>query len=830
MLREMGDALEVLSQREPLALLLEDLHWADPSSSDLLHLLGQRAARCRLLVIATCRAEQLELEGHPLLNIRREMLAHDQCEDLALPLLGSEGISRYLEARFSPHAFPAELAALITSTTEGQPLFATRLVQLLLERGDIIQAGGRFQLGRALEELHLGVPDSVRGLIQKKLESLNAEDARALSYASVIGAEFSSGLLARVLGVDEILLEERLDHLARAQRWVEPLGDERLPDGQLSVCYRFSHVLYQNVLYESLASRRRVQLHAQVAELMVSRHADRANLHAARIAKHFEQAREVVRAIPFLMQAADNAGRLHANREALQYYARALSLVPELPHDARVPHEIILLYNRGWCAFHVGDYDAALADFRAMAERARASSFTSAEGQPARDAVFDYFEQPWKDSFGVFEPPRIPNQRREMGASVFECEALWAQCETLLHADRLEEMGSQIEGLLRLAEASNNEPRRAEALAWLALRELELSNLEGATRYVGQGLPLARLLGHPRALCVVCFVAGHVHYFRSEHERAEAMIVEALALTYEASGRVDCLWLLGLTRANLGRMSEALAALNEAADISRRASYDYHSQIIPSSIGWVHLELGDLEGAIGIAQHGAALAARLGLVEGEIHSWVNLARCHIRRGELAPAGAALARVESLWQHEQATRGHRSWVHHRHQLEEAKGEYLLARGDHGGAESCGRSLLEMATRQHSPKHVAIARLLIAGAALGRGDSSAAELESKAGLDALRDHPTPLISWKLLAALGRARASGHGGAAALDASERALHIVKQITQSITDEGLREKWVGSAPVRELESQVAAALSHADAEHELARPNEALRGFEGP
>src|SRR5262249_17177927 len=138
MLREIGDALVALAAIAPVVLLLEDLHWADPSSVDLLrHLCHRIVGQQRVLLIGTFRPEDVELSNHQLKNYKREMQAHKLCEEIALGPLGEEHLARYLNARFAPNDFPREFAALIQRKTEGHPLFATSLVQFLADRGDI---------------------------------------------------------------------------------------------------------------------------------------------------------------------------------------------------------------------------------------------------------------------------------------------------------------------------------------------------------------------------------------------------------------------------------------------------------------------------------------------------------------------------------------------------------------------------------------------------------------------------------------------------------------------------------------------------------------------
>ena len=131
---------------------------------------------------------------------------------------------------------------LIHRKTEGQPLFATSLIQFLVERGDIARVGDHWMLTRLLSELDLEAPVNVRKMIRKKLEALEPEDRRAMEYASIQGEEFTSAVLAGLLDVDDLALEERLDRLDKDHRLIQTMGEDELPDGTfttpLSVCAR----------------------------------------------------------------------------------------------------------------------------------------------------------------------------------------------------------------------------------------------------------------------------------------------------------------------------------------------------------------------------------------------------------------------------------------------------------------------------------------------------------------------------------------------------------------------------------------------------------------
>jgi tetratricopeptide (TPR) repeat protein len=808
MLREMGDALEALSALDPIVLLLEDMHWADPSSSDLLRLLGQRAHALRILVLATVRQSEIELRKHPLENVRRELLAHDQCEVLALPLLDRTALGRYIEARFAPNDFPADLTALIANTTEGHPLFATRLVQMLVERADIRSEAGRWTLARPAAELELAVPSSVRGLIQKKLESLDEPELRTLQYASVIGVEFSTSTLASLLELDEVSVDEQLDPLARSHHLLARLGEERLPSGELSLRYRFAHVLYQNVLYETLAGKRRMLLHQRAAESLSAEHGSDAWRVAAQLALHYEAARNYERAIYYLRHAADNVSRLHANREAKRHFAHALELVPELPPAAQAVQNVILRYDHGWSALKVSDYERAKLDFEEMLSLARSPEVAGDTPEAAQtlDAIFAYFAEPWRDAFGLLDTPRVPNQNRSTGAVSIQCEAYWALCTVLRQSRRLLEMGVIAGEYLALAEASQNEPRRVEALAWLATRELEAQNLERTRHYLEAGMPAARAIDHPRALYLFFDVSAQVHRLSSEYALAETTNEQALVLTFEAAGRVFSLLGIARARAHLGRTSAALSALAQALDIARRTELVDSMRNINFVFGCIHADLGDWESATRYLGDAADTARQQGLGHYERRYRLHLAHAHAAARDMASAERDFARAEQLGGATDASHASPATLTRRGHVQHlaARSEYLVERAEHAAAERSAVALLRDATELASPKHVALAQLCLARCALAQGRLDTARERARAGLVALEGRPIPIIGWKLHSAHGLAQRASDARLAA-DSFALALQLVGEIERGIDDDRLRAIWLRSPGVRELRAAAA-------------------------
>jgi tetratricopeptide (TPR) repeat protein/tRNA A-37 threonylcarbamoyl transferase component Bud32 len=757
MLREMGDALGALAASSPLILLLEDLHWADPSSADLLNHLCQRLEGQRLLIVGTFRPEDLERSDHPLKTYRLEMLAHKLCEEIALGLLSEEQVASYLDARFAPNDFPRELCALIQGKTEGHPLFATSLAQFLAECGDIARVNEHWTLTRPVAEMNVEAPESVRSMIRKKIEALDEEDRRALQYASIEGEEFLSTVLAQLLGVEELEVEERLARLDKVHRLIETRSEEELPDGALATRYRFAHALYQNFLYDELVSKRRVLLHRQAGGRLLRHYGEEAPRIAAQLAMHFERGRDYGRAIEYLIHAGDNATQRYANAEAEGRYSRALRWVEKLPAEEQAGRYVSLHQKRGTVNHALSRFDRAVDDFTQMLDQAHAL------GSPAL-----------------------------VGA------ALNALASALFFAHRLDEMAARAAEALGVAEASGNEALRIEALTLIAQRHYGLGTLAEARALLDESIRVARALNHKPTLLGGLAWRGSVHFFQSEYERAEEMLSEALSLSSELRNGfmvLFCLFFLGLTRGNLGRMAEALATLNEAIELGRRNGERYQTLKVPNSIGWIHRELGDLDHAIDHDRAGVEIARQHQLLEAEINSVINLGYDYTHQGEREKSPPAFREAEAMLERDE-------WCRWRFnlRLQAGQAEYWLAQGNPEQAKEYAQRLLENASHYEARKYIAVAHKLLAEVAIACGDLKAGETQLNAALDQLREFPAPLVAWKIYAALGRLRLQMGESALAREAFAQAAKIVEQIAANVSDENLQATFLNSALVREV------------------------------
>jgi tetratricopeptide (TPR) repeat protein/tRNA A-37 threonylcarbamoyl transferase component Bud32 len=756
MVREMSDALGAIASASPVVLLLEDLHWADSSTVDLLRHLFQRIGSQRLLVLATLRPEDLELANHPLRKYKLEMQAHKECDEVALRPLQLEHIAGFLDARFAPNDFPRELPELIARKTEGHPLFATALIQFLAERGDIVNAEGRWTLARPLSSMDLEAPESVRSMIRKKIEALGAEERKILQYASVEGEEFVSTVLAALLEKDELELEEQLAELARAHRMIESGGEEELPDRSVATRYRFAHALYQNLLYEDLVSKRRILLHRIAGEQWVRHYGAEAPRIATKLAIHFERGRDFERAIDYLNHAAANATLLYASAETDRHCTHALELVVKLQPEKQGERFMHLYEKRGSARFALSRFDDAVHDFTRMLEIAR-----------------------------------------ENNLAQLESSALNGLCQTLFFSHRLEEMAPRAEEALEVAERAGP-ASRLDTMTFISLRRMCYGELSEGRAMLDEMVTMASSIDYKPALAHGLGWGGAARFFQTEYAAAEERLLKALALASEMRDGfllLICHFFLGLVYGNQGRMTEALANLNEGIKVAGRNGDLFWFPRLPNCIGWIHRELQDFEKAMEYDCEGLEIGRRHNVLEAQANSLINIGIGQTQAGPAPETLAVFGEVDDIFARD-------AWFRWRYNIrhQAAQCEYWLTAGDLERAAEFNQKLMEAATKYRVGKYRAVAFMQEARIAVLRGDQDAAERALLEALDVLKEYPVPVVAWKAWAALGNLRRQTGAHESAQSAFAESATIVQGIAANVADEALRTKFLTSPSVREV------------------------------
>jgi DNA-binding winged helix-turn-helix (wHTH) protein/tetratricopeptide (TPR) repeat protein len=346
MLRELADAVDAITAARPLVLVLEDLQDADEATTGLIAYLARRRAPARLLLLGTYRPAELVARAHPLRPVLQDLRSAGRCGHLMLELWSAADTAAYLRARLAPRSPSAELVAAVHERTEGNALFAVAVTGALLAGGLLVADGGTVRAADRLDVL--GIPDQVRLMLDRQVESLDEADRRMLAVAAAAGVEFTAEAVSAGLsqlagaGLSPAEVEQRCGELARLGAVVVPAGVARWPDGTVSGRYRFAHAMYREVLYGRLAGpAQRAQVHRGIGSRLAAGYADRAAEVAGELAMHFERGGDYPAAVAHRCAAAETALGRSAYPETRRHARRALGLLERIPDPAlRGPLEL----------------------------------------------------------------------------------------------------------------------------------------------------------------------------------------------------------------------------------------------------------------------------------------------------------------------------------------------------------------------------------------------------------------------------------------------------------------------------------------------------------
>jgi TOMM system kinase/cyclase fusion protein len=326
-----------LAEREPVVLLVEDLHWADPSTLELLGHLAADAASTRMFALFTARPELAPpWPSTAVSQLQLGRLGQAEVEQMASRITGGRPL-------------PPEVIEAISSRTDGVPLFVEELVRALIESGALKQDGERFVMSGPLSDVV--IPASLRDLLVARLDRLGRAK-RTAQVASVIGREFTFELLRALELLEEAEVQEDLDRLVAADLVHRK---RRLKNP----AYLFKHALVRDAAYESMLKRSRQEVHARIARALVEKFPEVAEGRPDLLALHWEGAGQLMQAARCLHLAGLRAMQRGAHAEAIADFTRAVDLLADWPPvrdrlllevEIRNSMSGSLIATRGYCA------------------------------------------------------------------------------------------------------------------------------------------------------------------------------------------------------------------------------------------------------------------------------------------------------------------------------------------------------------------------------------------------------------------------------------------------------------------------------------------------
>jgi len=320
-------------------LVLDDLHWADHPSLLLLEFVARELSGYRLLLVGTYRDTELS-RRHPLSLTLGELTRERLFQRVLLRGLTQEDVSRFIELVSGVNP-PGGMVEAVHRQTEGNALFVTEVVRLLVQEGELAarpstsseRTGGR-------ESWTVRIPEGVREVIGRRLDRLTERCNETLTIASVIGREFT---LAQLKLLIEDVTDDRLLEVLE-----EALGARVIEEMPRMVDrYQFTHALLQETLADELSTARRVRLHARIGDMLEEIYGSDAEAHAAELAHHFAEAATVTgteKLVRYSLVAAERALTTYAYEDALAHFQRALSAKQGQPTDGETA---AILYGLG---------------------------------------------------------------------------------------------------------------------------------------------------------------------------------------------------------------------------------------------------------------------------------------------------------------------------------------------------------------------------------------------------------------------------------------------------------------------------------------------------
>jgi DNA-binding SARP family transcriptional activator/tetratricopeptide (TPR) repeat protein len=472
--------LTELSRSAPVLLVLDDLQWADRPTLLLLRHLARATTPARLLILAAYRATERRGDtfSTALAELQRDRLATQ------LDLRGlSEAETAELVALRAGETPSRAFAHALYEETEGNPFFVEEIVRHLIEAG--VHAGS----ASASELQRFGLPEGVKQVIAWRLGRLEAPAVELLRVAAVIGRDVDASLLERVvlLGEEEFLsaLEEAL------------AGGLLVETDEKPGCYRFSHALIRETLYEAMSVPRRARIHKRAGEAIEAVQGRRHGRYLPELAYHFTRAadaEDAEKAITYALRAAEQATTMLAHEEAAEHYARALDVQGRFQPEA-IQRRCELLLALGEARVRGGERAHASSAFREGAALAEQLGDGAALARAAVGASRRYVQSP-----GIVDTELIAMIERALelqpGRTLMRVRLLSCLCRALYYSPDRDRMEPLSQEAFEIADELGDAEARAHACGARRRVLWDAHHLQERTEISTEMLTLARQIGN----------------------------------------------------------------------------------------------------------------------------------------------------------------------------------------------------------------------------------------------------------------------------------------------------------------------------------------------
>jgi class 3 adenylate cyclase/tetratricopeptide (TPR) repeat protein len=765
-------------------IVFEDMHWCDHASLELVRAPLRLVADEPIVVLVTFRPDRSAVSWGFREWIKAEL--GERATLIELEPLSNEHSNELIDELLPVDGMPETVRETILGRTEGNPLFVQEVARDLIDRGLVERIDEGWRLAGDASEV--AIPDTVQSLITVGLDRLPDGARRVLQTAAVIGRTFDEDVLLSVAEGNGNLR----DHLGELERRDLIRSTGRVPGRE----YTFRHALTQEAAYGSLLVKRRRAVHRRVAEALQAANGERLEEVAPLLARHFAEAGEDAATLRFAKIAGDAAARLYANDEAERHYRIAIDVARR---TGAAPSLLTTLYGRrGGTLELAGRYDDAIATYEEMRELAEAT------GDEAMElAANGSFAMLYSTVTPKFDPElgrRLSEENvataRRLGDREAEARSLWNILVSSVYGsgapDRAVEAG---EASLAIARELGHREQIAFTLNDLCRAYLAKNDFRTAALRLEEARTMWEELGNRPMLSENLSLSSAIHMLEGSldvalgESRTALSIADSIGNDWGRSRSRIGIYRVLVDRGDLG---SAMREMERSIEEGERGGFVYAGVGPRSELAMALAYLGDLDRALGLADHALAVAREHIQPAIEI-AQVGRAHVLLALGEEEQARAALETEAGFAVEPERTIVTATAVIAGSRLALAAGDpdaaARLAEASADDLRSRGIQIfVAEALAELAKAHVASGRLEDAGRVVGRARDQAERLGERR------------VLWEILAASAELRDRAGKAEEASELRRAAREIVEHIAAGIADEELRNRFLGRDDVRAL------------------------------
>jgi predicted ATPase/class 3 adenylate cyclase len=560
------DLIVAEAQRQPLILILEDLHWADEASLNLLYFLLESLRHAPIMILSISR----QVLPGAINRIQEWAKTHLSSQFHALPLQGlspSQSAQLLFQLLTIPD-LPETLREQILQRAAGIPFYLEEILRMLIDEHIIQREKNHWRIEPGVSASQLGVPDTLQGLIMARYDRLPEPERNLLQAASVIGKNFSVPILSEVLsGPSRDRMQQALDVLT-ARDFIQPLSDSN--EGE----FTFRHILMSDTIYGTILRKERSRMHGQVGAVIEKMFAEDLDNQIELLANHYLWSNNQEKAVYYLTRAGERAAARYANSQAQQHFEQALEILPKVKHT--LDQALRILAGLGDVLVLIGEYASARKNY----ENALAAIHSEGSGHFSIESC---------------------SLQRKIGTT-FERQGEYDQAQEYL---------TQAQKDLELLQDAQpvEKARVLNDMGWINFRR---GNLEQAESQLNQAQSMLEKTKQYDVIASIYNRLGGIYYFEDKLDQASNYVRKSLALREEIGDIVA----VARSYNNLGLLSWRKGDW-ESALVNFMRSVQLHANLgdvegimeVNSNLGLLQIDRGNteqakkhLEAALGTAQ------------------------------------------------------------------------------------------------------------------------------------------------------------------------------------------------------------------------------------